>query len=114
MHGHPTPLVLVVCEDAERVCRLRIELRRSGFLTALARSPATASALFAQIRIEAVVVCPGDAPGQLDPLQKTVHEIGGLPRFVLGNAVPLPGWTACAEEDLLEQLRAVFTDGAGR
>lgn len=108
MHGHPTPLVLVVCEDAERVYRLRVELRGSGFLPAFARSTVMAASLFAQIRIEAVVVCPSDALGCLDPLQGTVQEMGGIPLFILADAAPLPGWTACPEEQLIGQLRAIF------
>ena len=110
MHGHPTPLVLVVCGDAERVYRLRAELRRCGFLPAFARSTAMASALFAQIRIEAVVLCPGDSLGQLDPLQETVRDMAGMPRFILADATPLPGWTACSEEQLIGQLRAIFAE----
>lgn len=108
MHGHPTPLVLVVCEDAARVYQLRTELRRNGFLPAFARSADMASALFAQIRIEAVVICPGEALGRLDPLQETVQAMAGIPLFVLADAAPLPGWTACTEEQLIGQLRAIF------
>jgi hypothetical protein len=106
------PLVLVVCSDAERLSRVREELRASGLLPAVGRSFAAAVALLSQVQVNGCVIVERTTPLEAERLS------GALQRFSPGcaqtyvqelQAEPLEGWVSCQEaqiaQTILERLR---------
>lgn len=106
------PLVLVVCSDAERLKRVREELRASGLLPAVGRSFGAAEALLSQVQVNGCVIVQRTTPCEAARLA------GALQRFSPGCALtyvqeyqlePLDGWVSCREaqiaETMLESLR---------
>ena len=111
MYEEDHPLVLVVCDELERLRRARESLRAAGFLPASGRSIAAAVSLLAQVRVDACVVCQPISVEDAERLRGVLERFRpGCPKLCVREYVAAdpPGWVVCAECDLTTATAAAF------
>ena len=103
------PLILVVCDDAERLSATRQALRQLGLLPAAARSVDAALSLLRQIQMDACLLCQTVTEEQAQTLWWAMEAIRpGCPRLYMQEhqAQALVGWRPCSQETLAEAVAA--------
>ena len=111
MNAADQPLVLVVCNDAERLTRLRLTLRDAGYLAAPSRSLEAAVSLLSQIRVDGCILGLGMTDDAAESLRRHLEASKpGCPKLRLAeaNEHSFPAWVECSETDLRETLARQF------
>jgi hypothetical protein len=105
------PLVLVVCNDAERLTRLRLTLRAAGYLAAPSRSLDAAISLLSQIRVDGCILSLALTEEAADTLRRHLEGLKpGCPKLNVREASEhsFPAWVECSESGLREALARQF------
>ena len=85
-------------------------LRAIGVLTASGRSIAGAVSLLSQVKVDGCVLCADPAAEEARTLWEALERYRpGCPKIQVCEppALPLEGWTPCAESDLPAAMTAV-------
>jgi hypothetical protein len=111
VHEDDRPLLLVVCDDLERLSSVRHLIRTAGPMPATARSVEAATSLLTQVRVDGCLICTRVSPTGADRLWDALESSrpGCVKLYVTEyQTEKLTGWTPCAEDELASTVSRAF------
>jgi hypothetical protein len=107
VHEDDRPLLLVVCDDLERLTGMRHLIRAAGPMPATARSVEAAASLLTQVRVDGCLLCTTVTSGDARKLWVALERIrpGCVKLYVSDyESEILEGWEPCSLDQLASTL----------